>query len=215
MGRSFKFVTAGFGVLATLLVTDANALDCGALTKSTRTINMTVTATTNGKPSAIRTFRIERGGHTLVSALAVDGSILFKTQADGAVARWSESYPAGKPFRQDYQYVNVQGPLASLEEGATTSYELRSIASGNVILAVDARHTVGPHGSTTLGGCAVATVAIHRELLGKASQVRTTIDQLFAPELGYLVTFTLKSESASPKATREDTFGATSVEVEE
>jgi len=215
MGRSSNFVAAGFGVVAALLATDATALDCAALTKSTRTINITVTATTNGAPSQMRNFRIERGAHTLITALAANGSVLFRNEGEGVLGRWAESYSAGKLLRQDIEYVNVRGPLASLEEGATSTYELRSTANGNVIFAAEGRQTVGPHGSTRLSGCTVATVAVHREVLQRAKQVRTTMDQVFAPELGYFVMSTTKRESASPEYTRTYTFSAISAEVEE
>jgi hypothetical protein len=206
---------AGLGALAALFITEANALDCQALTKSTRPIAMRVMGQINDQPPSQKYLRIERGERTLVTIRNVDGSVYARQNFERGVPRWTEIYPAGKPLRYEDQYVDVRGALESLEEGAAVSYQTRSVADGTTTLVVDERRTIGAHASTTLAGCAIATVAVHRELLRQGTGDRATIDQLFAPELGYWIRSATKSESASTRVARDEVLFAVGFEIGE
>jgi len=200
---------AGLTALTTF-VTEANALDCSALTKSTRTIEMAATVRKNGESAGMSTYRIERGDHPLVTIRGADARVTVRTQFDGIMALWSEGYlPDKPPRRQDFQYLNVQGRPTLLTEGATASWELRTIENGTVTSAADARQTIGAHASITLSGCRVATVAVHREVVSKPSGAPSTFDWLFAPELGHWVGSTVK-----PPMHMVFEITATSIELE-
>jgi hypothetical protein len=214
--RRWTLVTAAFGALIILIGTEAHALDCAALSEVPRTLKMTSVATINGTPMPARgdEVRIERDGSTTVSGFWPDGRVLFRTELEGTLGRWTESYPQNKPYREVHEYFNGQGPRGSLDEGAMSSWDERTTVNGNVIIAATASQTIGAHGTTTLSDCPIATVAIHRERVNEASKDKTTLDFLFAPELGYWIASTIKIERAATGTSWAATFKATALAIE-
>lgn len=213
--RRSTLITAAIGALTIAIGTEAQALDCTALSHVPRTFKLTRAQSVDGAPRPSSDLHIERNGSsTMVSSTLSNGTVM-RTAMEGALPLWGDIDSHDKPLRHVYEYSDAQGARGSLVEGAMSSWNEHYTVNGTAYLADEVRQTIGAHGTTMLSGCPIATVAIHREMVSTGPEgSKITLDLLFAPELGYWIASTTKVESAASTAARESIMKATALEIE-